>query len=65
MNALSVQGGGDWLQRISDSVGGLTPVPIVGVEATDILAELDGRELVMFVSKSSQSGNTDDALGED
>jgi hypothetical protein len=64
MKALSVHGGGDESERISDNDGGCKLVVVaVCVEAIDSMAVLTGLEEVM-VDSASQSGRTDDGRGD-
>lgn len=63
MKALSVHGGGDESDRISDNDGGCALVVVVWVDAMDNKAVLVGLEVVM-VDSVSQSGRTDDGRGD-
>jgi hypothetical protein len=64
MKALKDHGGDDESFNISDSVGGLAPVPAirVGADAVGSKAALVGREFVIMVSVS-QSSRTDAGSG--
>lgn len=59
MKALSVHGGGEESERISDNVGGCTPVVEVGVDEVDSQAVLVGREVAIVWWLPSQSARTE------